>query len=309
MTTRSECLGGSDVGAVLGLSPYRTPLDVYCEKKGLRDPQEETAPMLWGTILEKPIAEHFAARHGVKLRNTSRTYRDRKHPWAVAHPDRLIVKMRAGLEVKTAGVHSAKAWGDDGETVPAAYQAQVHWYSRLCGWEVAWLAVVIGGQDYRDYLFEADPDLQHSLFARCRHWWQQHIVEDSPPPATPADSDAVNDLFPSASDDVITDPSPEALALVQQLKRTRRALKRLDSRKKAQETRLKEIIGEAEGIETPEGTVTWKETTPRPSYKAALEELVALKYISQGVATDFLERTRLRTRRRLVVPRKWTQGL
>jgi predicted phage-related endonuclease len=44
LADRRKCIGGSDIDAILGLSPYRTPVDVWAEKTGRSPGQGETQP-------------------------------------------------------------------------------------------------------------------------------------------------------------------------------------------------------------------------------------------------------------------------
>ena len=63
---RRHGLGGSDVAAVLGLDPWRSPLDVYVDKvEGSQ--RTENAPMQWGNRLEAPIADAYAERTNTLL--------------------------------------------------------------------------------------------------------------------------------------------------------------------------------------------------------------------------------------------------
>ena len=59
---RRQGIGGSDAAAILGLNPWKTPMDVWLEKTGefTRD-DEENEQMYWGTVLEAVVAEEFKA--------------------------------------------------------------------------------------------------------------------------------------------------------------------------------------------------------------------------------------------------------
>jgi predicted phage-related endonuclease len=53
---RTGYIGGSDIAAILGLSPYKTPLDVYLEKRGLWEDGAAGEAARWGTIMEPILA-------------------------------------------------------------------------------------------------------------------------------------------------------------------------------------------------------------------------------------------------------------
>ena len=44
---RRAGIGGSDVAALLGLSRWKTPLDVFLDKTGRSEPIPDNEPMLW----------------------------------------------------------------------------------------------------------------------------------------------------------------------------------------------------------------------------------------------------------------------
>ena len=57
-------IGASEVGAVLGLHPYQTPLDVYLDKRGLVEPFAGNAYTRWGLKFEALIAEAYTEEAG-----------------------------------------------------------------------------------------------------------------------------------------------------------------------------------------------------------------------------------------------------
>ena len=56
---RRTGIGGSDVAAVLGLNPWKTPLDVWNDKLGLSEDKGMTEPAYWGTVLEDTVAKEL----------------------------------------------------------------------------------------------------------------------------------------------------------------------------------------------------------------------------------------------------------
>ena len=64
LLARRAGLGGSDIGAILGLSPYLTPVDVWAEKTGRATAQDETLQMRFGTYAEEFVAREYTAKTG-----------------------------------------------------------------------------------------------------------------------------------------------------------------------------------------------------------------------------------------------------
>lgn len=73
---RRTGIGGSDVAAVLGLNPWKTPLDVWNDKLGLSEDKEMSEPAYWGTVLEDTVAKEFQLRTGKRVQMNRLLIRD-----------------------------------------------------------------------------------------------------------------------------------------------------------------------------------------------------------------------------------------
>jgi len=185
-TTRAEWLqerrrgiGGSDVAAILGLSSWRTPLDVYLDKTGQRvDRDEDNPAMYWGRTLEPVIRQHYADTTGRNVIQPNGILIHPEHAFMFANVDGVTEDGRV-FEAKTA--RTASGWGEAGsDDVPDAYALQVQHYMAVTGLPVADIAVLIGGSDFRVYHVEADPDLQADMIMEESEFWQ-HVIEQRPP--------------------------------------------------------------------------------------------------------------------------------
>lgn len=205
---RRSGIGGSDIAAIVGLSKFKTPYDVWLSKSGLDEPEDEAdKPWLyWGSILEDVVAKEYALRGGGKVQRVNAQLIHPEHHFAVANIDRAVVNPQiAGrvwwkdgrlttdriLECKTANGFAASAWGADGsDQIPEAYLCQVQWYMGITGAGFADVAVLIGGSDYRSYTIEADAGLFADLLAEGEAFWR--LVESgiAPDPQTVADAQA-----------------------------------------------------------------------------------------------------------------------
>lgn len=152
---RASALGGSEVAAVLGLSPWESRFSLWHKKSGQLPPSEDTDVMRWGRWLEEPIARAFAATHPeYRVRRTG-TWISRQRTWQLATPDRLLSTPDgpAVLEIKTS--HNADEWGEPGtDEVPIFYRTQALWQLDTLGLSRAHLAVLISGSDYREYVVD-----------------------------------------------------------------------------------------------------------------------------------------------------------
>lgn len=187
LTDRHTYLGGSDAASVLGVSPWKTPLQLFLEKIGEAGGQQDSEPMLWGRVLEDPIAAEYARRTGRKVRRCNRTLRHSAHGYIAAHIDRDVVGEDRIVEVKTA--RSDAGWGDAGtDDVPDHYVAQIQHYLAVTGAVVCDVPVLIGGSDFRIYTVPRDEELISMLVDAEVAFWDRVQRRDPPAPSNAADA-------------------------------------------------------------------------------------------------------------------------
>ncbi|MFE2073666.1 YqaJ viral recombinase family nuclease [Streptomyces misionensis] len=159
---RAQGIGGSEIAAVLGLSPHESAFSLWHRKQGLVGPVEESEEMYWGKEHEPAICRRFAREHPEWAVQGSATYASAGRRWQIANPDRLLYRLAddpdraqpaALLEAKTA--RDAEGWGEEGtDQIPVHYRAQCLWYMDVTGARRCWVAVLIAGSEYREYLVE-----------------------------------------------------------------------------------------------------------------------------------------------------------
>jgi putative phage-type endonuclease len=154
---RARGIGGSEIAAVLGLSPFESRFSLWHRKKGLAAPTAQNDVMYWGTRLEAVIRDEFTLRHADDLPavRTVGTWRHVERPWQIANPDgRLVDELYEG---KTA--YNDDGWGEPGtDEIPVYYRTQVLWYLDVFGLKRCHVAVLISGSDYREYVVEHAAD-------------------------------------------------------------------------------------------------------------------------------------------------------
>ena len=204
LLSRRLGIGGSDVAAILGLSKYSSPYQLWLDKTGRSELEDSTSePAYWGNMLEDIVAKEYAKRNGVKVQRVNATIAHPEHDWMRANIDRAIinpeiagnVRIKDGklttdriLECKTANQYLAKLWGDEqSEQVPDYYLTQVQWYMGITGASMCGLGVLIGGQKFRSYQVAFDPELFEMLTDECSKFWNEHVQADVPPTPTTFD--------------------------------------------------------------------------------------------------------------------------
>jgi putative phage-type endonuclease len=176
---RRSGIGGSDAAAAIGISRWRTPYELYLEKIGEAEPVPVTEPMRWGTLLEPVVAAEYSRRTGRQI-ETPPMLRHPVHEWMIGHIDRRVVGEPRIVEIKTTGI--GIGWGEAGtDEIPLTYTCQVHHYLTLTGADVADVAVLIGGQDFRLYEVRRDDAIARELVEREHTFWW-HVEHREPPP-------------------------------------------------------------------------------------------------------------------------------
>ncbi|HHJ39301.1 MAG: hypothetical protein AXA67_02210 [Methylothermaceae bacteria B42] len=274
---RRAGIGGSDIAAVLGLSRWRTPYDVWREKMGLaEDESGRNEPNYWGQMLEDVTAREYQKRAGRRVQRVNQTLKHPKYDWAIAHIDRAVVipgrravwrgDHLAGaekiLECKTASAWKSREW-NEGEKVPLEYQAQCQWYLAITGLGRADIAALIGGQKFIIRKIKRDDETIRAMLARAEEFWRKYVVERIPPP--PINTADILQMFPVDDGDFVEiGQDAETLETFNQLRQLRDEKKTLDEKIDALTESLKVRIGEHSGL-TIDGhpVVTWKTTKTR----------------------------------------------
>lgn len=276
LTQRRAGLGGSDIAALLGISPWRSPLDLYLDKTGAgADDRADSEPMYWGRRLEDLVAHEWQERTGRKVQRVTAMMRHPDKPWMLANIDRAVVvdgsraridgagclRGAAGiLECKTASAYAAADWrGPDGSDVlPVYYAAQCMWYLAVTGLHVCEVAVLIGGQQYAMRRVERDDDTIRGLIDRADEFWRGHVLAGVPPEPRDA-ADALKLWRRDTGELRPIDDNTSVLVALNELRTLRGQAKDMDARIDALEDELKLAIGPATGLSVGgRAAVTWR---------------------------------------------------
>ena len=182
---RRKGITATDVAAILGLSPWRTPMQVQAEKLGLDERRPETATTEAGHALEPVIARQYerdnhgasllpgdvvVAKEDSRLRCTPDYYVS-----LYGTPPSKLLECKAVFSP-----HSAASWGaPETDEVPYPYLLQVTWQLGVCGLDVADVARFYQGRvEY--WRVGRDEALWRHLRAICLEWWELHVERAKP---------------------------------------------------------------------------------------------------------------------------------
>lgn len=253
---RKKGIGGSDAGAVCGLNPYRTAMEVYQDKTSNEVVEIDNEAMRQGREFEDYVAKRFTEATGKKVRRANAMYYDEDHPFMLADVDRMVVGENAGLECKTASSYLADKW-EDGK-IPMHYQLQCHHYMSVMDTEAWYIAVLIYGREFKFYRIERDEEIMADLVRMEQDFWENHVrkgVMPNPDGSKIADSVIAEYFKESVPVTVPLTGFSEKLKRRQELVDV---ISRMDTEKKQIEQELKLYMGEAELAENDRYKVSWK---------------------------------------------------
>ncbi len=285
--TRPFGIGGSDIGPLLGLSPYKTPLQLWAEKVSLNPSASKDAIHLrFGHHVEPFIAQEYERQTGLRTVSHAPTIFHPDHGFMYAHVDRLVlaedetlaaegqrIYAQTLLECKTASVFNRDEWGEPGsDQVPSSYLVQCVWYMAITQCKRADLAVLLGNQDFRIYQIHRDMELENLVLDHARQFWFDHVLSKVPP--SPVTEEDIRTLYPREVSGHVVEADHELLASLKSYKTTQTKISELTDQCDALRQEILKRMGEAEQITLNNKVLaTWK--TSKPARRLDTKSLVA----------------------------------
>lgn len=217
-TIRHLGIGGSDASAVLGKSDYRSPNELYQDKRWtpkLLDREKEKKQAIFdrGHAVEKNVIKAFCDMTHAEVIPETRMFRSKKNPCAIADVD-AILRMPNGdlhvFEAKTTVADNYKAWSNN--KVPAGYLPQTRHYlavlddDRIKGTYIGCLfcydyiihGLFVGaGADVGRFvsrLIPRDKRAESNLLKEETSFWRNYVLKTQEPPYIGPYKDDMADL-------------------------------------------------------------------------------------------------------------------
>ena len=218
---RKKSLGGSDMGAILGLNPYSSPYAVWADKTGKLPPAEDNEAMRQGRDLEDYVARRFMELTGKKVHRINAIIRNDNCPYMHACVDRVVSGEKSGLECKTASALSESKF--KGGNFPTHYYAQCVDYLANTEYLRWYLAALILGKGFKVYqmtriendevpdwcegsVYVSDEEIA-ALKMCALNFWEQHVINDISPSldGTKATEEAIKVIYADSEPDTECD--------------------------------------------------------------------------------------------------------
>ena len=259
---RLNGIGGSEAAVVLGISPFKSRLELWYEKVNKIVPNDESLNLIFdiGHALEPIIANHWSKK-------TGRIYEKRpilihpEHSFMFANIDGKIIKSERPdpgiLEIKTKGAFVN--WHDE-EIVPY-YITQIQHYMAVYNYNWGSFAVLDLGKREITYTdVERDDNLINKIIEEEKKFWK--LVQDKTPPEPEYNElteKFLKDHFNKAEPITIdVSDNIEASKKAETLRFIKSELKNLDAQKTEQETYFMYLMKEANELIGNSYRITWK---------------------------------------------------
>lgn len=241
LAQRKLGLGGSDIAAVLGMSPWTSPFALWAEKVGLLpDLDDPTEAMEFGSRAEDMLGRWFADRTGMSVAG-EQTSVIGAEPWMRCTVDGFVFDTPARDDMDESSIRfgeggafsindaiavaewkttsdRAEAWATQ---VPDHYATQATWTSIVTGIPVVWFGVLhiaFGRPQFRTYQFVPDAADKQLVLDAARAFWFDHCVTGVPPVVDGSDStrDALAAIYPEHVEGEVVELDDETIVLLEQ---------------------------------------------------------------------------------------------
>lgn len=201
---RKRGIGASEAGVVLGLSPYKSAMELYYDKIGsglnilpdniamfMGREQEDFIAKMWEywNGSEESLIENYKNDNRVrKMRRVNAYITNKKYPHLFVSLDRIInknqllpeeltdeeiVSLKSGngtLELKTISGWESEKWEGG---VPPVYVIQKHTQLLVTEWNYGELAVLKDGRFFDVLPFEKSPKIEEIIVDKTTEFWNR----------------------------------------------------------------------------------------------------------------------------------------
>lgn len=251
LTARRSLITATDIGVILGLSPYKCEADLADEKlHGIE--QETSLAMRAGLAMEPLIQAVYQEQTGRTLRRQHGLTIHRAIAWAGASLDYRVVNESRAVEAKWSSYRAR--WADG---LPPDIEAQATWQAAVAGVAAVDVAVLLQ-DELRIFTVENNPGVFADLVVAAADF-RVRLAAGGP---FSRDAKRIKRDHP-ADDGSEIEADPDVAEAVTALIATRQSIKRLEAAEDALDLAIKARMGDAAVLRGDGWTVTWKRTKGR----------------------------------------------
>lgn len=283
LAERKKGLTATDLPVLMGMNSWKTPLEVYMSKKGLKDDEVVDNDRVWfGNVAEQPMAARFSAETGLLIEKADHLIcrKNKGAPgfkkwvpfqliqdWLRVTPDYYVTDTEGNilgpLEIKTTGMRDH--WT---EGTPDYVRAQIMAQMAVLGLERAWIAVLTFGYSgidrwqWDEILWDGEMWAEMEAIGTR---FMARIAEERPPDARGDDVGNVREMYPRETGGLAELPAEWVERDVRRQELSA-IIKCAQDEKKDLDAGLMQAIGDASHGVLPNGVSYSFKTTDRKSY-------------------------------------------
>ena len=258
LQARKQGVGASDCSAIMRMSRYGSPRQVWAEKTGRSEEEPPNWPMIHGRHLEHGLREWYSQTTGAIV-DRSGILRSTREPFMLYSPDGLIGD-EGTFEGKYATFRMREAWSEEQVSDHAEIQVQAGLFVTGRKWSDVTVAVSDDEPVVRRVY--ADLELQHTIVETCRQFWYGNVLEDIEPLAMWIDIDDLRDTYAQSNPATVHHGGPTEDALCRQKRKASEMAKEWTAAEGDAKAQLMVAMGKADHLVIAgEIAATWKTNT------------------------------------------------
>lgn len=249
---RQRHLGGSDAAAVMGLSPWATPVELWMQKTGRAVPKEPDAERQklfrsghrWEPVIREMTIERLREDMGldVELITFNKRHYDPEHPWlsvevdfelkvtgtvVIGNTEVVFDNEHINADAKTVSSFVKRKWGpeENTEDVPIEYAAQFMTGLMVTGRRYCLVAALSSVHHVNIYWTVRDDETIAAMRPKLVDFWVNHVLANVAP--DPFKFSDIKLLFP-LDDGQAIEATPEIAAMVDRLRDVKSRMKDLE---------------------------------------------------------------------------------
>lgn len=310
-TDRRTFLGGSDAAAVLGVSPWKTPVQLWLEKTGQASyeptPEQQRrfdrGKKLEPFIIEMGIDKLREQGHDVELIATNERFSDGEYPYFSCEIDaRLSIDgVICTCDAKSVHGFARNKWGEeDTDQIPIEYAAQFMFgLGILTDVPTCVVFSLIGLDDVAIYWLHRDDETITNMRRQCAEFWCHCVIDGHRP--DPLDYNDVSLLYPRDNDGSI-EATPEIAELIESYRQGKQRQKLLADDLEGMQKQIAQFM-------SPNATIT-VDDKPRLTWKSQNRTGIDTKRLRAELpelARDYTTSTPVRVMRLKSLPKESNQ--
>ena len=279
---RRNFVGGSEIAAVIGCSPWASPAKIFAIKKSLVKKEPANEACYWGNVMEPILRSEFSKRTGYPVKEIPYVLQaaDPRFSFLIADLDGVTSENgKTGvIECKTANSYAAQEDWKNGEPgfIPTPYYLQIQLYLYITNLDFGYIIALLGGNHFVYHRIERDNETITGMLLLARRWYEQYFLTNTMPPPVSVTSDCslLGQIYSkSEPKEIILDST--AGKIVQDYLDAAEAIKLAEKRKETAQAQLMALMKENETAITVDGSIriNWKSLETKRFSTVKLKEL------------------------------------